>query len=29
MAALPYIDDASVVIIHDWHLKEEGYRIGT
>lgn len=28
IAALPYVDDKSVVIIHDWNLEEEGYRFG-
>ena len=27
LAALPFVDDDSVVIIHDWALKEKGYRI--
>lgn len=27
IAALPYLDERSVVIIHDWNLEEEGYRL--
>ena len=28
IAALPYVDDKSIVFIHDWNLEEQGYAFG-